>query len=53
MLILWRASRQTITYCLSSHHNNANGCFYVAVQVHGYVEFANVTDGAVRHRRWQ
>src|SRR5471032_2498736 len=48
MLTVWRASRQTIKCCLSSHHNNAYGCFYVAVQVHGYVEFTNVADGAVR-----
>lgn len=48
MLILWQQCRQTITYCLSSHYDNAYGRFYVAVQVHGYVVFANVADSAVR-----
>src|ERR1700712_2237935 len=33
---------------LGGYKHNANGGFNVAGQVHGYVVFANVTDGAVR-----
>ena len=34
--------------CLSCYHDNAYSGFNFGVQVHGYVEFAYVADGAVR-----
>jgi len=48
MLTVSHTRCQTIWYCLSSHHDNAYGCFNFSVQVHGYVEFTYVADGAVR-----
>src|SRR3990167_7549100 len=33
---------------LVCYYNNPYGCFNVAVQVHGYVVFADLTNGAVR-----
>jgi hypothetical protein len=33
---------------LGCYYDNLNGCFNVAVQVHGYVVFAKLTNGAVR-----
>src|SRR5471032_878613 len=39
---------QPIKCCLSCYHDNAYGGFNFGVQVHGYVEFAYVADGAVR-----
>src|SRR5438128_4466857 len=39
---------QPIKCCLSCYHDNAYGGFNFSVQMHGYVEFAYVADGAVR-----
>ena len=48
MLTAWHARCQSVRCDLSCYHDNAYGGFNFGVQVHGHVEFANVTDSAVR-----
>src|SRR3990167_913073 len=48
MLASLHSSASPLSSQLGGYNNNLNGCFNVAVQVHGYVVFAELTNGAVR-----